>query len=371
MIVMEENNMKHNAEYEQEIDLMELLSKVWKGRKLILICCLIGALLGLVAYFSIPKTYRVSAVLAPETQQRMGSGVSSIASMMGVSLDNSRDAIDVDMYPDVVASTPFLFRLIEIPVETKYGDVRTSLKDYVLNHQKSPWWNYVKAAPMKAVSWCIRLVSPKKEEEVVENMDTTLVISNLPKDERRAIRYLADAVKVSVDAKTGKTKLSLSMQDPYVSATVLEAVVNNLKSYMYDYRTSKSRQDVVNLTKICEERKQEYYAAHDAYALITDANKNVVRNSTKAELQRVQQEVSLAYQVYSQVATQLEAARIKVQQSKPVFAVLEPVTVPMRPAAPSLLKIVAACIFLAGCCACAWVLFLKDFITEFKNKIFN
>ncbi|MDE5955248.1 MAG: chain-length determining protein, partial [Bacteroidales bacterium] len=94
-----------------EIDLMELAVKLWKGRKFILKCCAVGAVIGLVIAFSIPKRYRASAVLAPETEQNMGRGVSSIASMMGVSLDNSVDAINASLFPDVVHSVPFIFGL--------------------------------------------------------------------------------------------------------------------------------------------------------------------------------------------------------------------------------------------------------------------
>ncbi len=350
---------------EQSIDIIGIASKLWDSRKMILKWCAIGAVVGLVIGFSIPKTYRVGAVLAPETQQRVGSGVSSIASMMGVSLDNSMDAIDVDMYPDVIASTPFLFNLIDIQVGTRDGKVNTTLTDYLLNHQKQPWWNYILSAPVRAVEWGMNLILGKEEEN-----DSTAVldIGNLPKEERMTIKYLAGAVKVDVDKKTGKTKLSLEMQDPLVAATVLDAVVENLKSYMSDYRTSKARQDVENLSRICNERREEYYKAQKAYALVSDANKNVVLNSTKAELQRMQQEVNLAYQVYSQVATQLEGARIKVQQSKPVFVILEPVTVPLKKAAPSKAKLLLAFTFLAGCCAAAWVLFGRDFCEKIRRR---
>ncbi len=353
---------QHDAD--MEIDLMDIVSRVWKERKSVLKWCLVGAVVGLALALSMPKTYRVKAILTPERQPRMGSGVSSIASMMGVSLDNSTDAIDVDMYPDVVASTPFLFKLTDIQVNTKDGELETTLEDYILNHQKAPWWRHVMAAPFKAVNWVTGLILPEKEDT-----RDSLDISNLPKDKRKVIKYLASSIHVMVDIKTGKTTLSLQMQDPYVAAAVLETVVDNLKSYMYDYRTSKARQDVENLTKICEERRQEYYAAHDAYALITDANKNVVRNSTKAEFQRVQQEVNLAYQVYSQVATQLEGARIKVQQSKPVFAVLEPVTVPIRSAGPGKMKMMVVFAFLFGCCSVCWILFGRAWKDEMKNKL--
>lgn len=364
--MMQDNN-NNSLPQEQEIDIMELLAKLWKNRRLIIRWCLIGAVIGLVAGFSIPKTYRVSATLAPEMQQRVGSGVSSIASMMGVSLDNSMDAIDYEMYPDVIASTPFLFELLDLNVKTKDGQIDTTLQNYILKHQKKAWWSHVIGAPFKALNWAVSLV--KSEDESEADADAVLDVSNLPKEERLAIKYLAEKVIVSVDKKTGKTQLSLEMQDPLVAYTVLTAVMDNLKEYMSEYRTSKSRQDVENLSKICEERKQDYYAAQKAYAQYTDANKNIVQNSTKAEGQRLQQEMNLAYQVYSQVATQLEGARVKVQQAKPVFAVLDPVTVPLKKAAPSKAKLLLVFTFLAGCCAAAWVLFGKNLWKQFKDSL--
>lgn len=356
----------NNLPQEQEIDIMELLAKLWKNRRLIIKWCLIGAVIGLVAGFSIPKTYRVSATLAPEMQQRVGSGVSSIASMMGVSLDNSMDAIDYEMYPDVIASTPFLFELLDLNVKTKDGQIDTTLQNYILKHQKKAWWSHVIGAPFKALGWMVDLIKTDDEEDAGE---TELQIYNLPKDERMVIKYLSKEIGVVVDKKTGKTKMSLEMQDPLVAATVLNAVLDNLKAYMSEYRTSKSRQDVENLSQICAERKADYYAAQKAYAQYTDANKNIVQNSTKAEGQRLQQEMNLAYQVYSQVATQLEGARIKVQQAKPVFAVLDPVTVPLKKSAPSKAKLLLIFTFLGGCCAAAWVLFGKDMFAKFKELL--
>lgn len=361
---MQENNINKISQ-EQEVDIMQLLAKLWKHRKMILKWCFVGAVLGLVAGFSIPKTYKVSATLAPEMQQRVGSGVSSIASMMGVSLDNSMDAIDYEMYPDVIASTPFLFELLDLEVKTRDGQIDTTLQCYILEHQKSPWWSHVMCAPFKALGWAISLLKSEEEGDSEKELD----VYDLPKEERQVIKYLSTNIIVEVNKKTGKTNMSLEMQDPAVAATVLNAVLDNLKDYMSEYRTSKSRQDVENLTMICQERKQEYYAAQKAYAVYIDGNKNVVQNTTKAEGQRLQQEMNLAYQVYSQVATQLEGARIKVQQDKPVFAILDPVTVPLRKSGPSKARLLIAFTFLAGCAAAAWVLFGQDMLQRFKDNL--
>ena len=357
----------NNIPEEEEIDIMELISKRWKKRWMILKWCGVGAVLGLIIGFSIPKTYKASTTLAPETEKKMGSAVGSIASMMGVSLDNSVDAISVEMFPDVVASTPFICGLFDLPVQFERKDsvINTTLLDYMLEYQKSPWWSYVINAPFKALGWVMSIGKEKESDELPAVLDP----QNLPKKVRGVVKYFRENISVVVDKKTGKTEISTEMQDPLVVATVVEAVMENLKSYMSDYRTSKVRQDVENLTAIYEQRKQDYYDAQQAYAQYVDGNRSVALRSAQAESERLQQEMNLAYQVYSQVATQLEAARIKEQEAKPVFAVLEPVTIPNRKAAPSKAKMLVIFTFLAGCCAAAWVLFGEDYWKKLKENL--
>lgn len=356
---------KNNMLEMNEIDVVALISKLWNNRKIIIKWCVVGVVLGLVVGFSLPKKYYASVVLAPETEQRIGSGVSSIASMMGVSLDNSVDAIGLDMFPDVVSSTPFLFDLMDLPVKFERRDsvITTDLLDYLLEYQKSPWWSHVIGAPFKLLGWVMTI----GKEEIPDVPLSEMNLQNLPRKVRRVIDYLSHNINVSVDKKTGKTTISLYMQDPYVVSTVVETVKDNLVTYITSYRTSKVRQSVDNLTKIYEERRADYYRAQQAYASYVDANKSVVLLSAQAEQQRLQQEMNLAYQVYSQVATQLEAARIKVQEAKPVFAVLEPVCVPDRKAAPSKAKILIAFVFMAGLAASAWILWVRDFYRKMKN----
>lgn len=76
--------------------------------------------------------------------------------------------------------------------------------------------------------------------------------------------------------------------------------------------------------------------------------------------------MNLAYQVYSQVATQLQVARAKVQEAKPVFAVVEPASVPLLPSGTSKKVILVGFIFLAVAGASAWILFGREFFENLK-----
>ena len=367
---MQENiNNQPYIDDEQEIDIMELISKLWKKKSMIIKWCIAGAVIGLIAGFSIPKTYTASVSFAPETQQRTSSSVSSIASMMGVNLNNSVDALSVDMYPDIVHSTPFIVELFNLPVTFEHKDslITTNLVEYMKEYQKSPWWTHITRAPFKVLGWIMSIGKEKEEDVIIPVGD--LNINNLPKKERNVVSFFSENIIVNVDKKTGKIKMSLTLQDPLVVATVMEAVTENLKNYMSDYRTSKARQDIENLEVICDQRKADYYIAQQAYAQYVDANKSVVRQSAQAELERLQQEMNLAYQVYSQVATNLEAARIQEQQAKPVFVVIDPVTVPLNKTAPSKAKLLVLFTFLAGCCAVAWILFGEGYWKILKEYL--
>ena len=365
---MQENPNNQPYYDEPEIDIMELISKLWKKRSMIIKWCIAGAIIGLVVGFSIPKTYTASVTLAPEMQQKTSSGVSSIASMMGVNLNNSVDAISVEMFPDVVHSTPFIFELFDLPVTFEHKDtvVNTTLIDYMLEYQKSPWWTPVLKFPFKALGWCIDLVTPDEDEVVGDGI---LSPNNLPKKEREVVKFFAENIIVNVDKKSFKTQMSLEMQNPLVVATVMEAITENLTNYMSEYRTSKARQDADNLSIICGERKADYYKAQQAYADYVDSNKNVSLQSAQVERERLQQEMNLAYQVYSQVATNLEGARIQAEQAKPVFVIIDPVTVPIRKTAPSKAKMLVIFTFLAGCIAAAWVLFGDEYWNKLKDNL--
>ena len=368
--MQESSNNRPDIDDVLDIDVTELLSRLWKSRTMIVRWCLIGAVVGLIVGFSIPKTYKARVILVPEVQQRTSSGVSSIASMMGVNLNNSVDAINAEMFPDVVHSTAFIYELFDLPVtfERKGSMITVPLLEYMKDYQKSPWWNSVLHFPFKVLGWVIDILTPDPEYNT--NDTGALDVNNLPRKERAVVGYFAENILVNVDKKTLKVQMSLEMQDPLVVATVMEAVTENLKNYMSDYRTSKSRQDVQNLQVICDQRKSDYYKAQKEYASYLDANKNVVLESVNAERAKLQQEMNLAYQVYTQVATNLEGARIQAEQAKPVFVILENVSVPINRAAPSKAKILLICVFLAGCCAAAWALY-RDIVMDFKKRLNN
>lgn len=113
-----------------------------------------------------------------------------------------------------------------------------------------------------------------------------------------------------MDKKTAITNVSVTLQDPKVAAVVADSVVHKLQEYIIGYRTFKAKEDCAYLEKLFKERQEEYYAAQKKYAEYVDTHDNLILQSVRAEQERLQNDMSLAYQVYSQVANQLQVAQV-------------------------------------------------------------
>lgn len=362
---MSDEQQQNKNPQEEEIDLLELALKVWAERRWILKCCGYAVIVGLVIAFSIPKEYTATATIAPELSDgKSGGGLSSLAAMAGFNINTSSgaDAIYPDLYPDIVSSTPFVTGLFDVPVQDIDREINTTLYDYMSEHQRSAWWSYIISAPFKALGWTISLFKEAKEEG--GKFDPF----QLTKEQADIAKALSDRIVVSVDKKTGVTTISVTMQDPRISACLTDTVVSRLQSYIIDYRTNKARKDFQFQEKLFERKKKEYEHAQENYAKFADANKNIILQSYRAEQVRLENEMNLAYQVYTSVAQQLQMAEAKVQEITPVYTIVEPATIPIKASKPSKAMILIGVVFLAGCVCVGWLMFGQELVRGLKRK---
>lgn len=372
---MEENKHYTNPEYrpatedddELQIDWMGILRQVLAIRKKLYKAAAVGVVLGILIALGTPKQYTVSITLSPEMgSSKSGSGLASMAAFFpGGSIgSDSPDALNATLTPDIVTSTPFLMELFDARVVSQDKQIDTTFTAY-LDEQKSSWMGYVLKAPGMAISGIKSLFSEKKEKTETIQEGTI----ELNEEDAAKLEGLRQQIMADVDKKTAITTLSVTLQDPKVTATIADSVVSKLQQYITAYRTSKAKEDCQYLEKLYKERQQEYYDAQQRYARYVDANSNVVFQSTLAERERLQNDMNLAYQVYSQVAQQLQVARAKVQEEKPVFAVVEPAVVPLNPSGTSRKVIVLGFIFLAVAFTGAWELLGKKYWQLLKEGL--
>ena len=363
-----ETKQLHNNHHDEEIeiDLMDLLRKVIGIRKKIYKAAGIGLIIGVIVAISIPKQYTVEVTLSPEMGNNKEGGLSGLAASFlgsGVTMGDGTDALNASLSADIVSSTPFLLELSAMDIPVTKNEVMT-LNTY-LDEETSPWWSYVIGFPGMVIGGVKSLFT--EEDEIASFDKTSQGAIELSKKESKKIAALKKMITASVDKKTSMTSVTATFQDPKVAAVVADSVVKKLQEYIIDYRTFKAKEDCVYLEKLFKERQQEYYVAQKKYADYLDSHDNLILQSVRAEQERLQNDMSLAYQVYSQVASQLQVARAKVQEEKPVFAVVEPAVVPLEPSGTSKKIYVLAFVFLAVCIVIFWNLFGKDFLNKFKE----
>lgn len=352
---------------ELQIDWMGILRQILTIRKILYKAAGVGLVIGILIALGTPKQYTVSVTLSPEVgSSKSGSGLASMAaSFLGGSIGtDSPDALNATLAPDIVASTPFLLELFHTRVVSQDKQIDTTFTAY-LDEQKSSWMGYVLKTPGMAIKGIKSLFSDEEEK-------TTTVQEGaieLNEEDAAKLEGLRKLITAEVDKKTAITTLTVTLQDPKVAATVADSIIYKLQQYITTYRTRKAKEDCQYLEMLYKERQQEYYTAQQRYARYVDANSNMVFQSTMAERERLQNDMSLAYQVYSQVAQQLQVARAKVQEEKPVFAVVEPAVVPLQPSGTSRKVIVIGFVFLAVALTGAWKLWGKPYWLQLKEGL--
>lgn len=359
--MIEENKQQEIS----EIDLVTLFHKLIRKRKSLYKAIGAGIIAGAIIGFSLPKTYQVDVSLSPESGVSATSGLSGIASMFGLgnaSAGFGEDALTFNMFPEIVKTNPFVLEMLQIPIQTQKGDC-VILYDY-LDTEKKPWWSHIMGAPGILIGG-IKSFFKEEQKDSIRAIDSF----RLTPEQSGRIGMLKKVLEVETDKKSNMTKVTVSLQDPLAAAIVADSAVHKLQEYITDYRTRKAKQDYDFQLSLCEQYKKEYFGAQQEYAKFADANRNVILQTVTSEKERLQKNLTLAEQIYSQSMGQLQVLRGKVQEAKPVFAVVEPATVPLVPASPKKMLIIIAFAFLAFVLESAWILFGKDIYHDFKNEL--
>ena len=350
------------SDEEAEIDLLELASRLWDNRRKIMRWCGIGAVIGLIIAFSIPKEYLATVKLAPEIKDGKSAGsLGALASMAGLSAgSSSSDALNPDLYPEVVNSVPFITSLFDVRVPLADDDsVTMPVIQYLRTEISSPWWNVILGLPGKLIG----LLKGSDEQSA----DHTLDNFRLTPQELGLVEALRGRISTTIDSKSSLVSINVTMQDPLVAAVLADTVMARLQEFVIDYRTTKARQDLKYIETLNEEAKATYYKAQQNYAAYLDRNQNLSLFSAQTTRDRLQNEAQLAFNLDNQTAQQVQTAQAKVQENTPVFAVVTPATVPVKAAKPRKAIILVGFIFLGFVLCSAWILMGEPLMEKFRK----
>lgn len=356
---MEEN--KNNIVEEKEIDLLALANKIWVNKKFILKALGVGFVIGLIVAFSIPKEYTTTVLLAPESSLSANSEMSPLIALAGINMGQvgGTAIASPELYPDVFQSTPFLKGLFNVNVRDIKRGIDTTLYAYLDNGQKTAWWSYVKEFP----SLLIDVFSSTELQEDKDVSDNSVI----SKEEMKVIVNLQKRLSVSSDKKTGIITITSTMQSPRISAYIADTLASYLQTYIINYRTQKARNDLLYTEKLYEESQKNYYESQKNLAVFVDANINVVSAKYRTTQERLQNEANLMYSIYNQMAQQMQMSKIKIQDTTPVFTVIQPAVQPLKSSGLSKKIILLGFLFISLIGAISWILRMDIWCILKKN----
>ena len=371
---------------EVPIDFIAELRRLWDERFSILKVVISIIAIGCILYVFGEQNYSASITLMPESQSQE-SGTSRILQQYGglIGVGGSgtgvSDAISVDLYPEIIVSTPFQVELVQESLNYSKYDTTVSIYTYYHQYREKPpfekagdfIWNMTIGLPGTLTQ--VFSSSGKNEAkdlevdfEKYEDKDGPL---NLDGKISKAINHINERISVQRQPQTGFVIINAEYTDPHATAGLVKAVKKLLTGYVTEYKTEKAKEDLAYIKEQYEIAKNRYESSQDSLAEFLDQNKNLATAQARNKEERLQSENNLRFQVYNSLAERLERAKLNVQEETPVFSTLEPVSIPGSPSSPDLFRIMLGSIFLGLFLGIIYIYikrFIFYFINEFKTR---
>lgn len=357
----------------QEIDLIELVVRLWSKRMFIIKLTAVFIVLGLfVAIFS-PKEYSASCTIVPQVSKKgVSSGLSSLASMAGISLGDigSGESLSPMVYGNVMNNTSLLKELIATPVDFAEYDEPITLLDYYTNpeYKKVSVLGTIKKYTIGLPGLLLGAIFGKDDEDADSGAELDASLVMLSKEESDCIKVLKGSTGINIEDKKGYITLFANMPEPLAAAQVTERMVSLLQKYVTEFKVQKAAADNEFITKSYNEAKEAFMSKQEQYAKFKDANRSISTAVAATRDEHLRNEYNLAYSLYSELAKQKLQSEIKVKEDTPIFTIIEPVTVPLEKSKPRRAMILVAFAFLGGVLSCGLVLGLDYLKKNFEIK---
>ena len=352
---------------ELEIDWMGIFTKLLKHWKQIFLISFIFGVLGIVSALTMTRKYNVSMTLAPELVNRSNNNLSSITSMLGLSnatLSPSTDAMNITLFPEICSSTPFLAALLDVPLTSYVSEKQQEAGVQPMHTTVYKHFTGEDKEKKGLAKWLDSLKKDKEEKPYTGVVDPT----ELPRKQANVVKALGKCISADVDKKTGVTTVSVTMDDRMMAKQLADTVCTRLQVYVSEYRTKKAQADYEYYVMLAKEAREIQIKAQDAYARSVDYDRSVILQSAQSVKERLRADANLASDIYSQMAQQRELARAKIQEEKPVYAVVQPATLPQR-AMNSRAKRVLIWGFVGLFLSLAWYGFGADFYRKMRSDV--
>lgn len=351
-----------------EISLIDLVKTLLKDRRLFIRIVIIFIFIGLLVALFSKKEYEASTIMVPQMDNqtsRLG-GLSSLASLAGFNLDMNlgSDAISPMLYPEIISSVSFQLEIMNAEYLFEESEEPISLLDYYINVYKPGLFGILKKYTVGLPGLILTNMKKGKEDEASNSKPE---IIKLTRDQYEVSKKIKENLNLRINEKEGYLTLVSRFHQPFLAAQIAQKSQEFLQKYVTQFKVEKATAQLEFIQGRYDVSKSEFEEAQSRLAAFRDANKNISSEIMRTQEERLQNEYQLAFDVYSELAKQLEQALIKVEENTPVFSVINEVVVPIEKSKPKRTLILVIWFFL-GIITGSSVIFGKAFFKNLKTK---
>jgi hypothetical protein len=316
-----------------------------------------------------PAQYTATTIMVPQTGSKSAAGgLSGLAALAGIDLSSSTAGADLSpvVYPKIINSIPFKLELMNTPIKFKEIEKPVSLFDYSTKYKKKSVIGTIKKYTIGLPGVIISAIKGKKKEVVISKDEKGNLIV-LTEDQNKLSKALDEIISLEVETKQGFLTLTVNMPEALAAAQLAQKAQDLLQREITNFKVQKAQAEL----DFIQERYNEAQGRAEGYqiniAQKTDQYKSLTSAVPQVQTTRVQTKYGIANTVFTELAKQLEQAKIQVKKDTPVFTIIEPVAVPYEKSKPNRPMILIIFVFLGGIIGVG-IVFGKGMLASVKKK---
>ena len=360
-----QTNSYNNLE-EDSIDIIALLKTVWNGKKIIIKTTAVFFIIGCIVALLSPTVYTSETTFVPQTSDQNSSaskGLGSLASLAGINL-NAEASSSIDnyispmLYSRITESNEFLITLLNENIIKLNGN-QLALKDYLLENKGGfSFIGFIK-------KYTIGLF--KTDNNEVINSEIAERYNFISDEDFSLIKSLRSKFLVETVEKDGYIKVFGYDKDALISTQITTLATKLLQSRIIALRTNKIKAQLIFSKEQYDLKKVEFEKLQNKLAEFKDSNKNISTAKFMAELQKLESEYQLQQNILTNLASEYNNNKIKLNKDTPIFSVLDEVSVPNERSEPKRSLIALIWVFLGVVLSTGYLLVKEPLAELIKN----
>jgi uncharacterized protein involved in exopolysaccharide biosynthesis len=352
---------------ENQTQVLAIIKKIWKRKRIVLAITFLAFIFGLIIALAIPNEFTAKSTFIPQSSDS-GKGMGSlggIASLAGINLGDMGSGSDIppSLYPMIGSSVKFKKAILEAKLKVN-GIGEVSYAEYFNDIHKPGVLTQIPKYTIGLPGLILGNFREQQNSSFESNADSLIQLSS---EDIEHFKRIDKQLFIFPNKKEGIVQLSFSMPDPILAAQMALSVENLLQNELIEFKIKNAKYQLNFTEQRYNEKKKEFESIQNRLSSFRDRNQNISTAQANNQLEVLEADYNFAFNIYNELAKQLEQSKLQVSKDTPVFSIIQPVSVPTEKSAPSRLIILIVITFLGFAFSIVYI-FGMDYLSVIKTE---